>query len=279
VNPPKKLIDEMLFDGRLSPARHNQIDNWILAAGARAGAEKLLQKRMGAEAWGDLSPEERERTVMRDLGVTEEERAGILQALAVGSIDGSVPDPVIEDLWKRGKITAEENAYYKGLSKKFSDEQKAFVKRRKAEIRNDVGKIFGRDYEGAPNAARDAEAIYAEKIADLDETSKTYRQDVVKAQRDAIAEAIENAGYKLTRYGYGSAPTLLGIRNDKILGAIDDAIAGVEEYRPEVYDSLTGEKRPAGEIKKDPDVEKIEGKARGKVGAILEPPNITGETR
>jgi hypothetical protein len=65
---------------------------------------------------------------------------------------------------------------------------------------------------------------------------------------------VENSAHKLEVSP--GVYTLLGKRNLQILGAIDDAIEGVEEYRPKIYDSLTGEKRPAGRAKNEEEARK-----------------------
>jgi hypothetical protein len=246
VNPPRETLDKLLGEGRISSAQHRQGVGWILASGSRAGAEKTLQRRMGEE-WRSLSVPDRERAIMRELGTTEEERAALLPVLAVMAAEGTVSDADIDDYWRNGKLTDAERAWYKGLDKKFSAEQKAFVTRQNKEIENDIGKIFGpgygsqSGYKGAPLGKANAKAIFAGKVAELDEKSRTYREDVLKARKEAVIEAVEESGYALTksRYlGMGGAYTPIGKRSVQALGAIDDAIEGAEEYRPEVYDSI-----------------------------------------
>jgi hypothetical protein len=271
INPPSEMLNKLLDENRISIGHHQYGVSRIRDSGSRAGTERLLQKRMGAEKWAALSPEEQERAVMRERGITEEQRARLLPALTAGVIYGDLSNADIDKLYGKSEITASERAWYRGLGRKFSDEQKGFMKRRRAEIRNDIGKIVGLGGKGAPDITRDAEALFDEKTADLEEKSKTFREDLLKAKKEALVEAIENSGRN-----FESGAT--GKRRNHILGAIDKAIEEAEEYRPEVYNSLSGEKKPVGEAEKDRDKEIIEGKLSGRVPNLLGA-GIAAETR
>jgi hypothetical protein len=178
---------------------------------------------------------------MREWGVTEEERARLLPALTAGDLDGSVSDEDIEGYRERGQITSAEAAYYKGLDKKFTAEQKDFAKRQGNKLKNDIGKIFGLEYKGKADAKSNAGVLFDEKLADIDENSKTYRADVLNARKEALVEAIEEAGHSLRKYTGTYTP--FGFRNAQVAEALDAAFDSVTEYRPETYDSLSGEKK------------------------------------
>ena len=109
-----------------------------------------------------------------------------------------------------------------------------------------MGQILGLEYKGQANVKANVSALFSEKIADLDPASKTYREDVLKARKDALVEAIDDTGYATMQSTWaGQVPTILGRRSAQALGAIDDSIADVKEYTPPVYDSLSGEATPA----------------------------------
>jgi hypothetical protein len=271
TDAPREVLDKMLNDGAISSAQHRQAVTWNANSADRAGAEKALKKQTGAE-WAELPPEERERAVMRKLGVTEEERAGLLAYLTAGVVDGRVSDSDIDAYYRSGWITGSESAHYKRLDNKFSAEQKAFAKRQKDALRNDIGKMFGLEYKGKDDAKSNAAELFDEKIADLEgqENSKTYREDVLKARREALIEAIEATEYPTVKTSSfsGGAYTPWGKRKAQVEGAIDDAIGNVREYRPQVYNSLSSESTPAAEPK-DEEKAKKEADWSGAFGSIV----------
>lgn len=225
-NPPNELLDAMLADGRISPEQHRTGVNWNKIAYTRAEITRQLEK---SPDWGKLTYEQQQERVMSKMGVSQKEREEALKALQAGVLDGSVSDEIITHAYQSGLITSSEETQLKKLGSQQTEANKAFVAQQSKELQNDMDLIGissnnNRMYKGL------AVSAFSALIAQIDPTSKTYRQEVMDARRAAMVQVIKDSGRPQS--GWFGITTSFGDRVDNALRKLEEAASRTEEYRP-----------------------------------------------
>jgi hypothetical protein len=189
---------------------------------------------------------------MRLKGVTSEQHKTVLDTVKSGVLDGSVTDADIDEYLNDGSITKNEAVYYKNIDKKIKAEQKEFIKRQKKALELDITQDkFSSDKMNVKIYQTIAAQSFAEKIEDLDPLSKTYRQDVLNAKREAYVEAVEATGRALEEDPWYRSQyvTDFGQRVQEREKAFGTESENTREYEPKSYtsnvDLASGEQPPA----------------------------------
>jgi murein DD-endopeptidase MepM/ murein hydrolase activator NlpD len=234
--PNEAEVQLMVANGEISPTRGAAMLDNKLVAKTRAQTEKRLSKD---PAWVTLKPEQQEELVMREMGVTTEERKELLSYLWGGVLDGSVTDAEVRQWYANGRITKAEKERLINADKRMSVEQKAFVDQQKEELKVDFKniKIPGKSdsiYQS------NAETKFTELLRDLNPADKDYRKQVMEARKQALVYGVQQSGkaleqswtlYKPWTWG-GDGTTAFGERFNKQIRAIDQGIKRVQEYTP-----------------------------------------------
>lgn len=240
--PTREELDLLLESGAISGAQHRQMVGWMQVSATRADVTMRLRKDPG---WNSLTPEQQEERVMREMGVSREDREAALTALQAGILDGSVTESDVNDYYQNGRITKSEAERLKKLDNQLAAGQKDFVKGQSKALAADMEliKIPG---QGASMFATFAQAKFTELVGDLDPASKTYRQDVINARRSAIIAGVEASGKALedTHWFGPNTPSKFGERVASALGAVDAQAGDVKEWTPDFRaDNVTLEGR------------------------------------
>jgi hypothetical protein len=254
--PSQEELDSLLDNNYIRADQYQRAMSWNDNFATRAKTIAYLQKN--DPNWDSYTPVQRETRVMRTMGKTSEQHKAVLNTIRSGVLDGSVTDADIDNYLRYSDITENEANHYKNLDKKIDKEQKAFNKKQKEALKLDVAKSkFSTNQTNVRMFQAIATQSFDDKLDDLDPTSKTYRQDVLNARREAFVEAVEATGRAEMSDAWIMKPryTDFGRRVHETKTAIDIERDNVREYVPEDYESqvdLPSEEQPSGEQPQQP---------------------------
>lgn len=236
--PPQSQLDTDLNNKYINADQYRTMTTWGEVAATRADITKSLAKN--DPNWNNMTAEEQDSKVMRVGGTTPTQRAETLKTIQGGVLDGTVTDADIDAAYNNMRISRAERDYYKALDVKIEKEQKNFIAQQRRNLTADIAAI---DIPGK-NGARYrgiAQSVFTEKVDQIESQSKTYRQDVMDARREAIVAAVEDSGKDLERgawFGWGPMEkTKLGQRVAGALTSLEEATGSIQEYRPEAFES------------------------------------------
>jgi murein DD-endopeptidase MepM/ murein hydrolase activator NlpD len=234
--PAYSELTKMLDDESISQEDYNKALEWNEAKARRSKAIAHMEKT--DPNWSGYKPIEQESKIMSFMGTTPEQRKATLDRIQRGLLDGSVNEEDIDMELNNGKITANEARYYKEFDENLNKEQKKFLTQQTKELKLDMTRTFPKnDYKLWATYRDNAEQYFSDAVMNLDPTSKTYRQDIVKARNDAYIQAVADSGKELEKKPWRGDPkkTQLGQKFDKVISDLEEVISGTKEYTPEPY--------------------------------------------
>lgn len=227
----KELLDDWYFSGKISMQRHEYgVRNWIEQTANRARIEaRLLSDNP------DMTQEELDAGVMRQMGVTDEEHKRIFAQAAKLAALGRLKEYELDAAHKAGKLTTEEAEKLKGQMKAWDKSQSAHYSRELSDLRRKIKELV-KD-AGLPEDMTDGMLDeFITQAAELDTRSATYRQELFDLKQRVLLDGIEGSGKDLDGMVWGRSK--LGKRYDAFKDA-EFTDKGVDPYPmlPEVEPS------------------------------------------
>ena len=200
VLPTDEQFIYMVQNKQLRPEQAERLQAKADASVMRARIEKHIKANNP-----NLSPMELDAAVMAQMGTTQEQYIKTFNAAVQAALQGELTDNQLEELYQRGRLTRLDVNKIKKHIKGLEDVQKNFLNAELRDLRNYKGTTINALIEaGLPQEwAEGVENQFIAAVNALDPKSKNYRDEVLKAKKKALIDAMDAVGQRTEGYLWG----------------------------------------------------------------------------
>ena len=239
--PTEEELASLVANDLLSYADYQSIQKTFDASSQRANIEKRLYRSNP-----NISQHDLDIAVMQEMGTTLEDYQTHFAYAAKAYMDGDIKQTELKDMHKRGLLPLNDvNRIIKNVDT-WDDAQKAHFKTESAALKEVVKKL--KDEANLPTeyALSIMNDFTNKAIETLNPRSPKYREELQQLKRDAVLDALNNAGVKLTDWSlFGGSDSILGMFGTKNTKAGD------------IYSALQGETLKARGISEQPNIQEL----------------------